>query len=125
LEYEVADRYGIYMAREVIGLAERVIVHSRYAAQIARLEAPPGDEGKIEVLGFGVPDPAEFPPVKAEGPVIGTFGLVAEVKQVEKVLDAFALLAGRRLEPVLTIVGPPVGDEERVRYAAQAERLGI
>ena len=125
VDYESADRYGVYMAREVIGLAERVIVHSRYAAQIARLDAAPGDEGKIEVLGFGVPDPEEFPRVATERPVIGTFGLVAEVKQVEKVVNAFALLAKRRPEPVLTLVGPPVGEAERRRYAEQAERLGV
>ena len=125
LDYASADRYGVYMAREVIGHSEQFLVHSRYAAQLARLDAAPGDDAKVETLGFGFPDPRQFPAARAERPVIGTFGLVAPVKQIEKLVEAFALVCRGNSEVTLAIVGPPVGDEERLRYAAQAERLGI
>jgi glycosyltransferase involved in cell wall biosynthesis len=125
LEYEPADRYGVYLAREAIALSTKFLVHSRYAAQIARLDAAPGDDAKVQVLDFGCPDPGEFPSVPTERPVIGTFGLVADVKQIPKVIEAFALVARTDPGPVLAIVGPPVGEAEQRRYLAQAERLGI
>jgi glycosyltransferase involved in cell wall biosynthesis len=105
LAYEDADRYGVYMAREAIALSERFLVHSTYAAAIARLDALPGDEGKIEVLGFACPEPEEFPREATAEPVVATFGLVAPVKQTEKVIRAFAHLAHPTAR--LAVVGPP------------------
>jgi glycosyltransferase involved in cell wall biosynthesis len=125
IDYESADRYGVYMAREVIAFCEQFLVHSRYAAQLARLDAAAADLSKIEILPFGFPDPGEFPTGEADARVVGTFGLIAPVKQVAKVLEAFALLAEREPDLRLAIVGPPVGEEERLRYGLQAERLGI
>src|SRR5262249_51324407 len=52
LAFDEADRHGIYMAREVIGLADRYLVHSDYAIQLAKLDAAAGDERKIERLEF-------------------------------------------------------------------------
>jgi glycosyltransferase involved in cell wall biosynthesis len=46
------DRYGIFMAREVIGLAERFLVNSRAAAALAAIDAGPGRREAIEVLPF-------------------------------------------------------------------------
>jgi glycosyltransferase involved in cell wall biosynthesis len=125
LDYGSADRYGVYMAREAIAASSRFLAHSRYAAQLARLDAAPGDEAKVATVGFGFPDPGEFREAPAAGRTIATFGLVAPVKQVEKLVEAFALVAESDPHVRLAIVGPPVGEEERTRYAEQAERLGV
>lgn len=108
LSYEDANRYGVYMAQEAIALSQRFLVHSEYAAHIARLDALPGDEEKVEVLGFACPDPEEFPreePEPAE-PIVATFGHVAPVKQTEKVIHAFASIAGEHPTARLAVVGP-------------------
>ena len=57
IDYPEADRHGIYMAREAIALADRYLVHSEYAAQVARLDAAPGDAGKVEIIQYLFPDP--------------------------------------------------------------------
>ncbi len=54
IDTEDADRFGIYMAREAIASSDRFLVHSRHAADLARLEAPRGEERKIDVIPFGV-----------------------------------------------------------------------
>jgi glycosyltransferase involved in cell wall biosynthesis len=111
LSYEEASRYGVYMAQEAIALSQHFLVHSEYAAQIARLEAPPGDEQKVEVLGFACSDPEEFPPRGEHGgPIVATFGLVAPVKQTEKIVRAFAHVAGEHPTARLAVVGPSGAD---------------
>jgi hypothetical protein len=45
------ERQGIYMAGEAIRNSTRFFVHDPAEESIARLEAEPGDEGKIEALG--------------------------------------------------------------------------
>jgi glycosyltransferase involved in cell wall biosynthesis len=106
LSYEDANRYGIYMAQEAIALSERFLVHSEYAAQIARLDALPQDEGKVEVLGFACPSPEEFPRDEAPDPIVATFGHVAPVKQTEKVIEAFGRVAADHPRATLAVVGP-------------------
>jgi glycosyltransferase involved in cell wall biosynthesis len=106
LSYEDANRYGVYMAQEAIALSQRFLVHSEYAAQVARLDALPDDEKKVEVLGFACPDPEEFPREEPPEPIIATFGLVAPVKQTEKVIEAFAHLADAHPTATLAVVGP-------------------
>ncbi|MDQ2984763.1 MAG: glycosyltransferase [Actinomycetota bacterium] len=126
VHYDDADRYGILMAREAIGLSERFLVNSDFAAQLARIDAPDGHEDKVEVLGFGYPGPGEFPvPQPGGAPVVGTFGLVAPVKQTEKVIEAFALLAEHHHTVTLAVVGPPAAPGELERYREQAKRLGV
>jgi glycosyltransferase involved in cell wall biosynthesis/GT2 family glycosyltransferase len=126
IDYYEADRYGIFMAREAIALSERFLVNSEYAAQLARLDAPDGHEHKVEVLGFGCPDPGEFPvPQRGRGPVVGTFGLVAPVKQIGKVIDAFAIVAADHPTVTLAVVGPAGAPGELERYRKQAIDLGI
>jgi glycosyltransferase involved in cell wall biosynthesis len=125
LSYEDGNRYGVYMAQEAIALSEHFLVHSEYAAQIARLDARPGDEDKIEVLGFACPDPDEFPPRAPGPPIVATFGLVAPVKQTEKVIEAFGHLAGAHPDVRLAVVGP-AGAERALEDSRQLiARLGL
>ena len=47
-----AERHGLLMAREVIGLADRFLVTSEAAARLARVEAGPGLASRVGVVGF-------------------------------------------------------------------------
>jgi hypothetical protein len=52
-------RQGIYMAGEAIRNSTRFFIHDPADESIARLEAGPGDDGKIEALGPGSQPPEE------------------------------------------------------------------
>jgi glycosyltransferase involved in cell wall biosynthesis len=127
LDYREADRYGIYMAREAIGLSDRYLVHSAYAAQVARLDAAAGDEAKIELIRPCFPDPSELPRARPdeEAPVIISIGVVAEVKQTAKIVEAFGHVAVRHPNATLAIVGPSASEAETRRCSDAARRLGI
>jgi glycosyltransferase involved in cell wall biosynthesis len=127
LDWDEADRFGIYMAREVIGLADRYLVHSDYAAQVARLDAAPGEERKIERIEFLYPDPASAPRAQPDesAPLIVSLGVVAEVKQTAKVVEAFGRLASGHPEARLAIVGPAASEAEASRCRDLAQLFGV
>jgi glycosyltransferase involved in cell wall biosynthesis len=127
IDYPEADRHGIYMAREVIALADRYLVHSEYGAQIARLDAAPGDAGKVETIEYLVPDPDEMPRAQSDeaAPVILSIGLVAPVKQTTKIVEAFGQIANRHPGANLAVVGPSVDDSEVERCAELARAAGV
>jgi len=122
LEPEEADRWGIVMAREIVARSTRFLATSRFAADLARLDADLGDRHKIDVVPFAV-----HPPVPPDGTervldLVATFGVVNEIKQPSKIVRALAEppLAGVRL----AVVGP-ASVAERERLVGLAEALGV
>jgi glycosyltransferase involved in cell wall biosynthesis len=108
LDVDEYDRHGILMAREVLSLADRYLVHSRYAADLAHLDAAPGDAAKIRVLPLGITAPEEFDayPRGNAQPLIVTLGIVGPAKQPERLIAAFAELSRREAEAELVFAGP-------------------
>jgi glycosyltransferase involved in cell wall biosynthesis len=124
---EEADEFDVYMARRAIAASDVFLVHSQHAAELAARDAWPGQADKVRVVPFACPPPEEFDRTSADvrEPIVATFGIVAPVKQVSKVVEAFAI-AGREVrDAVLEIVGRPVEPSEPDRYLRQAEELGI
>jgi glycosyltransferase involved in cell wall biosynthesis len=121
---EDAHAHDVFMAREPIALADSFFVHSRYAAELARQDAAPEDRHKVRVAPFAFPGPGEFPaPLRPpEKLVVGTFGVVAPVKQTTKVVEAFSVVAKERADCVLVVAGPPAGAGD---YEALKERAGL
>jgi glycosyltransferase involved in cell wall biosynthesis len=126
ISLEDADRFGIFMAREAIASAQRFLVHSRHAAQVARLEASSGHESKVDVIPFGViaPEEVRSSAPRDDPPLVATFGHVGGTKQVAKVVAAFSYVLAR-VEAKLAIVGPHTDPGERGRLARQADGLKI
>ena len=126
LDVDEYDRHGILMAREVLSLADRYLVHSRYAADLAQLDAVPGDEAKIDVLPFGITPPEEFDayPDANEHPLVASFGIVGPAKQPDRLLNAFAEFI-RRDERAELIFAGPVEKVEAERLGRLAGSLGI
>ena len=126
LDAAAAERWGLLMAREAIALSECFVVTSGFAADLARLDAAAGDEGKVVVvpLAWGVhavtPDPAG---ARTGPPVVATFGVVNATKQTATVLDAFASVAAARPDATLAVVGP-CSDAEAAALRARAAGLG-
>jgi glycosyltransferase involved in cell wall biosynthesis len=108
LDVEEYDRHGILMAREVLSLADRYLVHSRYAADLAHLDAAAGDAAKVGVLPFGITAPEEFDAYpRGDGqPLIVTLGIVGPAKQPERLIAAFAELSRREVRAELVFAGP-------------------
>ena len=108
-----AERYGLLMAREVIGLCERFLVTSQAAGRLARLEAGPELASRVGVVGFATDLPRARQGDRSGpgdlGPgarVVASFGIVDPIKQPHKLVWAFARLAAQRPEVVLGLVGP-------------------
>jgi glycosyltransferase involved in cell wall biosynthesis len=117
-----ADRYGLLMAREVIGRSTRFLTMSRFAAELARFDADPGDRPRIEVVPFGVRPPLPSDATTREERLVATFGVVNEIKQTSTLVQAMRhpSLDGARL----AVVGP-ISDEERARLLALDDRVII
>jgi glycosyltransferase involved in cell wall biosynthesis len=108
-----AERYGLLMSREVMGLADRFLVTSHAAANLARIEAGPEVSSRIGVVGFATETPTAKGTVHSDvlgvGPgarVIASFGIVDPIKEPHKALHAFATLAVKDLDLVFALVGP-------------------
>ncbi len=127
ITFDDAERHGIYMAREAIGSATRFLVHSRHAAHLASLDAGPDERHKIGIVPFGCPAPDEFPATElgVKHSVVATFGIVAPVKQIAKIVEAFAIGCRDRPDALLAVVGRPVAEDELDAYLRQADELGI
>jgi glycosyltransferase involved in cell wall biosynthesis len=116
-----AQRQGLLMAREVLGLSKQYLVHSAYAAQLARLEARFEDQAKVRVVPFGFETPAGGSSSPKEPPVVASFGIVASVKQPAKLLAAFSRVLERHPRARLVFVG--VVPEPRVEAQLRTRAL--
>lgn len=120
LSPDEAERFGVYLVSELIDRSRGFLVHSRYAAEIARLESKSAD-GRIYVVPFGITDPAEETPhLSAHGhPIVVTFGLAAEVKKI----DAFVRAIPNVLEAIPDARFAIVGDFSPPQYQRRMEEL--
>jgi len=123
-----ARRLGVWMLGDVIRHADRVLVHSRFARDVVRLEAEAAGESlEVLTLPFGFPaappGPARlrFPSYE---PAIVSFGLVDAVKGVDALVAAMPAVLRRHPRATLTLVGP-VNDIERARIGELARRAGV
>lgn len=125
-----ADRWGVFMARDVIARSTRYLATSAFAAELARLDARPEDRSRIEVLPFSVgavplrdPTPAGRRPAPA---VVASFGVVNALKQGVTVIDAFVAARHRsgHEDARLVFVGP-AGAADTESILGRAQELGI
>jgi glycosyltransferase involved in cell wall biosynthesis len=121
---EQAAARGIVMAREVIGLSERFLVTSSFAAELAQLDAEPSDQERVGVVSFGYPAPERRTERNEEAGLVCSFGIVNEVKRPLFILEAFALVSREDPRTRLAYVGP-VGDAILQRCRQTAEDLGL
>lgn len=126
VDFWTADRYGIYMAQEAIARSQRFVVHSEHAARLARLDALPGDAGRVDVIPYAVINPEEFDPVEPDGVVrVGTFGIVSATKQPEKLVDAWKYVSCELPDAKLAFVGSDAGTGENERIRKRARAVGV
>ncbi len=126
-----AERYGLLLAREVIGLADRFLVTSRAAARLARIEAGPGLAARVGVVPFatellpaGGGSPAPLLDIPPGARVLASFGIVDPIKQPHQLLRTFAALGAGHPDLVLALVGP-VSVELARDLSSLGESLGV
>ncbi|HWD56578.1 MAG TPA: glycosyltransferase [Acidimicrobiales bacterium] len=119
---DVAERHGIFMAREIIARSSRVIVTSEFAARLARMDAHAGDQDRIYVV------PLAYPAVAAQQErdeqLIGSFGLVNEVKRPLLLVRALSVLRQQGRAVRLVFAGP-VSEHDRREILEEATRSGV
>jgi glycosyltransferase involved in cell wall biosynthesis len=119
-------RYGVLMAREIIEHSRRFLVHSDFAARLARLDANPEDEAKVGVLPFGHPSGDEAPePAGRNDALIATFGLTTPVKRIDVLIDAMREVVKSIPRAWLAVVGDIHPERDRKRYESQIEQLEL
>ncbi|HEX3561219.1 MAG TPA: glycosyltransferase [Solirubrobacterales bacterium] len=125
---EVQARFGIYMSQEVQSHAERILVHSRCAADVLRMDRLPGDPGaETVVVGRGIPERAlgrngERP--AGELRVI-SHGAGERPEAIDLLLHGFAALAKERPEARLVLLGHlEEAAERRLHETASNLRIG-
>jgi glycosyltransferase involved in cell wall biosynthesis len=119
---------GLFLTGEIQANAEQLVVHSRFAADVLRLDRPAEARGHapIHVIPHALQLRPERPrPDDPEHPMIASFGVLSEVKGLAALIDAFALVALRRPGARLVLAGPAEGSEgERWRRHAEAAGVG-
>lgn len=100
---------GVWMATEVLERSRAVAVHSRFAAEILRLEAEgAGIHRRIDVVPFAFPPivPREREHDADAGPLVASFGVLAPVKRSEDLIRSLAVLRESVPAARLALVGP-------------------
>jgi glycosyltransferase involved in cell wall biosynthesis len=118
---------GLFLTGEVQANAESLLVHSRFAADVLRLDRPAAARGHapIHVMPFALqPRPVRARSDDPARPVIASFGVLSEVKGLATLIDAFALVAADRPGARLVLVGPADGTEGE-RWRSYAEQAGV
>jgi glycosyltransferase involved in cell wall biosynthesis len=119
------DRYGVYLAREAIGLSGAFLVHSEQAAAIARDEAPAGQESKVVVVPFAAdPRAAAVRRANVDRDLVVSLGVVGPAKRPDAVVEAFALAQALRPSLRLVLAGP-VEPDQALALTALADELGV
>lgn len=122
---ELEARFGIYMSREVQEHANALLVHSRSAAEVLRLEAPPSPGlATPRVVPFGIPQ-VDLPRAHAAGAgalIVCPADLDVSGQEVEFVLEAVRELREDRPGARIVFTGQ-VGEDQRRAAAAISSRV--
>jgi glycosyltransferase involved in cell wall biosynthesis len=125
-----AERFGVYMVTELVSHATNFLVHSRFAANIARLQSE-GPPDRIVVIPFGIPDPVErIHAVDSSNALVVTIGIAAPVKRTDTFVEAIPSVVDAIPNARFAIVGYIPSDyEEEIEDLASSlgvsERLTI
>jgi glycosyltransferase involved in cell wall biosynthesis len=123
----IQDQFGIYMSQEVQAHAEKVLVHSRYAADVLRMDRPPGaPAAETVVVGRGVPEAAirRNGAGRSESPVLLSHGAGEHPEAIDLLIHAFAALARERSGARLVLLGR-LEEGAESRLMETASNLGL
>lgn len=114
---------GHWLFREVGLLAKEIVVHSEFAAEVVRREAP---NRRVHVLPLAVRDYAPVDEVR-ERNLLVSMGMVSDTKGVSVLIKALSLLVQTHPDTRMVFVGPGTLKEtsaHSMREAAELQRRG-
>jgi glycosyltransferase involved in cell wall biosynthesis len=121
----VQEQFGIYMSQEVQKNAEKVLVHSRYAADVLRLDRMPGQPGADTfVVGRGIPEVAIDGMKAGAGTAVLSHGGGERAEAIDLLMHAFSLFAREHPDAKLILLGS-LEEGADVRLAETATNLGL
>jgi glycosyltransferase involved in cell wall biosynthesis len=123
----VQDQFGIYMSQEVQAHAEKLLVHSHYAADVLRMDRPPGaTSAETVVVGRGIPEAAvrRNGGSPDSGPTMLSHGAGEHAEAIDLLMHAFGDIAQERKGARLVLLGRLEADAE-ARLAETASNLGL
>jgi glycosyltransferase involved in cell wall biosynthesis len=123
----VQDRFGIYMSQEVQAHAELLLVHSRYAADVLRMDRLPGAAAaETELVGRGIPEVAvrRNGGGPSSGPRVVSHAAGEDAEAIDLLLHAFAEIARERDHAGLVLLGELEPSAKR-RLVETASNLGL
>jgi glycosyltransferase involved in cell wall biosynthesis len=121
-------RNGVFLSRSLVQASRAVIVNSRFAEQLYRLDqGPDGVQRPLIRLPFAAPvPPAHIHALQRDTgpPLIVSAGSVDWIKGSDRLIEAFARIADRT-SARLVLVGVVVPPQYQVELQALADRLGV
>ncbi|MEX0699312.1 MAG: glycosyltransferase [Acidimicrobiia bacterium] len=102
LDPEAAESLGIWAVSELMAASTKFLVHSEWAANVARLAAPEQAD-KVGVVSFGYPPPLDKR--RPEPGRVANFGMVSPVKQTDLFLQAAKLVLEKAPGATFAVVG--------------------
>jgi glycosyltransferase involved in cell wall biosynthesis len=124
---EVEVRFGVFMSKEVREHAEKVLVHSRYAADVLRMDRLPGEpEVETEVVSRGIPEVAMERNGGSlhAGPTVISHGAGERAEAIDLLLHGFARFVSERPDARLVLLGE-LEEGAEARLNETASNLGI
>lgn len=121
---DVANRFGIWLTREVARLAQQLLVHSSFAADVVGLDCGVQPQVAYPLPCPAVPAHADLGEPAGGPPVVASFGIVSPVKQPDLLVAALPTVISAVPDAVLRFVGE-VEDHHRRDLLAQAADLGV
>lgn len=121
------DQFGIYMSQEVQAHALKVLVHSRYAADVLRMDRAPGaPAAETVVVGRGIPDAAvrRNGAGVSQGSALLSHGAGEQPEAIDLLMHAFAALARDRPAARLVLLGR-LEEGAEARLVETASNLGL
>ncbi len=110
---------GVHLTREIQGRARECFVHSALAREMLERDRV-GTDTPVRVVPFAMPAVSDSHETRAAvSSLIVSPGMVAEIKGVAGLIDAFALIASERPDAQLVIAGPG-GEAELARWREYA-----
>lgn len=123
LTADEAERWGIWMARDVVGASRRFLTTSPFAAELARLDARPEHRHRIGTTPFAIGPAVD--PAPDRTPLVVSFGVLNRLKQGPLLVEAFAAAtAASATSARLAFVGP-AGDDDAAAVRRAAAAAGV
>jgi glycosyltransferase involved in cell wall biosynthesis len=123
----VQEQFGMYMSQEVQAHAEQLLVHSRYAADVLRMDRLPGaPAADAKVVGRGIPEAA----VRRNGggpdaeATIVSHAAGEDAEAIDLLVHAFARIAEESTNARLVLIGR-LESKAEARFAETASNLGV